>query len=395
LFPISILAIAGAVVASQIVLPIPKQPSYVTLIFLGCGLTFCGRYIADGLAVIGTSRHERALIRPRTAGLSGIRALFLRALGIHPIWRWMPSAWRKLLVGVLFALSTLALALAIFLIAIPMWQVLPDQYEKAWAVCLRARTAEEYGYCSGGTVFAPLTFVIILTPIITIAAVCRYAARRIGRLSLEKLIESDKRPPILFLRSFKDDQVRLKKPRRMLWRRLLAAGEPRATLDHILVEEATPHGPVVAIGAPGTSAPFGAARAFVDDDTWQQRVTELARNASAIVIALDDTEGVRWEFENLALAFPAKTLCVLPASFAAPGERRGKIADVLQSSASWSAVADDVRSNPSSCIGWYSREDGSTELLMSIEPSHVSYILAVRSFLLALTARTAAAVRPS
>jgi hypothetical protein len=32
---------------------------------------------------------------------------------------------------------------------------------------------------------------------------------------------------------------------------------------------------------------------------------------------------------------------------------------------------------------------------MSIEPSHVSYILAVRSFLLTVTARAAAAARPS
>jgi hypothetical protein len=92
-----------------------------------------------------------------------------------------------------------------------------------------------------------------------ILAGLRFSARRFTRLSLERLISSDTRPVILFLRSFRDDQVRLKKPVRSLFRRMISVGEPSPTLDHLLLEEGTPHGPVVAIGAPGSTPPFGAA----------------------------------------------------------------------------------------------------------------------------------------
>jgi hypothetical protein len=115
----------------------------------------------------------------------------------------------------------------------------------------------------------------------------RFIARRFSRLSLERLISNDKRPLILFLRSFHDDQVRLSKPRQLFFRRVVSVGEPRPTLDHILLEEGTPYGPVVAIGAPGSTPPFGAARKYVTDQEWRDTVAELCHQAGAVVATID------------------------------------------------------------------------------------------------------------
>lgn len=61
------------------------------------------------------------------------------------------------------------------------------------------------------------------------------------------------------------------------------------------------YGPVCAIGKPGEpSPPFGAARQYLDDASWQGAVEQLAREAQAIVVVVDETSGVQWELERIA-----------------------------------------------------------------------------------------------
>lgn len=135
----------------------------------------------------------------------------------------------------------------------------------------------------------------------------RNGARWQARAGFAERIGRDNRKPILFLRSFTDDQVRIPGTK---WLRRVALGElGRRRLDHILVEDYSAHGPVVAIGRPGDAdLPFGAARLYVPDDQWQDAVKRLADAAAHIVIVADETAGVQWEVETLLAHHRRKTL---------------------------------------------------------------------------------------
>jgi hypothetical protein len=130
------------------------------------------------------------------------------------------------------------------------------------------------------------------------AMALKRSARWLSRYSFEQTVENDPRPPILFLRSFEDDQVTLPRPPLYVtyW---LAEPKPRR-LDHALVERFSNIAPVVAIGKPGEkNLPFGAARRYIPDDEWQNVVQDIATRARGIVIIADDSPGVEWETRRM------------------------------------------------------------------------------------------------
>jgi hypothetical protein len=228
-----------------------------------------------------------------------------------------------------------------------------------------------------------------------ITAGFRNIARRFALVSVENLSQLDSRPPILFLRSFQDDQVKLSWERRGRFRNLMAVGEPSPTLDHVLLDEVTPSGPVFAIGVPGRPPPFGAARTYADDREWQDVVTQLSERAKAIVIVVDETSGVKWELDHIRdKGHAAKTLYLLPprsAAWALSSEifRR----EVFEKeTADW--VADEAlltflglqvpqaRNTVQNvaCIGWYLRPDRTIVALTTATPTKASYVCAIRMF---------------
>ena len=91
----------------------------------------------------------------------------------------------------------------------------------------------------------------------------------------------------------------------------------RRALEDILVLEFSNYGPIVAIGDPRHKTRyFGAARDFYECEDWRQAVVEHMRKSRAIIIALDETEGVGWELETLAReGLLEKTLLLCPARF--------------------------------------------------------------------------------
>jgi hypothetical protein len=110
------------------------------------------------------------------------------------------------------------------------------------------------------------------------AMALKRGARWLSRYSFEQTVKNDQGPPILFLRSFMDDQVTLPRPPLCVtyW---LAEPTPRR-LDHALVERFSTVAPIVAIGKPGEkNLPFGAARRYVPDKEWQDVVEEFAMRA--------------------------------------------------------------------------------------------------------------------
>jgi formylglycine-generating enzyme required for sulfatase activity len=65
-------------------------------------------------------------------------------------------------------------------------------------------------------------------------------------------------------------------------------------------------GPFVAIGRPGESlATPGASRMYVADDAWQTQVSDLLQRCGAVVLQPAQSEGIRWEEEQVLMRVPS------------------------------------------------------------------------------------------
>ena len=215
--------------------------------------------------------------------------------------------------------------------------------------------------------------------------IARYFARRLARVSAETLLQEDKRPPVLFLRSFHDDQVHLTWGSRGRFRDWVAFGEPSPSLDHLVLYGAIPLGPVVAIGRPGAPVPFGIPRTYVSDDAWQSEVMHLAEIAKAIVIVLDDTAGVKWEAHHVQ---SGRTLYLIPPRFASPELAIELLNDQL---IKLSAPSDDTTDGTSDveltcpCIGWYLNKKSEIIVLTCESATATAYAIALRLYAITQT----------
>lgn len=127
----------------------------------------------------------------------------------------------------------------------------------------------------------------------------RWAERAATRV-YQNVRDWDERAPVLFLRQFDQDDAKLKAHSRDPILHVVAGVARPQTMDELLIEHATPYGPVVAIGDPRGAAPrLGAARVFVEGagTEWQEVVQGLARAACAVVMCPGTNEGVRWELD--------------------------------------------------------------------------------------------------
>ena len=352
-------------------------------IFAGC-LAVVAPIMIVAFHVITGSAGEKALIalpKGRTFGaVSSIQAIF----GVHPVSLYLSSRFRRITALGLFGVCQFVLGLSVIiaLLFVPFVLVgLVQSFEVA-----RSEIAFRLGELVGA-IIAPFFWLPIF---IGIAAGLRYCARYLSRTSLELMVSKDARAPILFLRSFSDDQVRLVRPKRGLLARLVLLGEPRPTLDHILLEEGTPEGPVVAIGAPGSHPPFGAARAYVSEDDWKGVVSDLAQRSNNVIMAIDETAGIQWEWnEMLRAKFSPKVLYLLPPRLTFPTEARRVVANLRAASHPPTDLFDGLQrfldGNTRPCIGWCFGESGRLTVYTTLHPSENSYRIAVRDDLREVT----------
>jgi hypothetical protein len=117
-------------------------------------------------------------------------------------------------------------------------------------------------------------------------------ARRYFQISADSLLAVDKRAPILFLRSFTDDE------------RVKYGNSQNALLDFSLETRLANHfsqfGPFIAIGSPQETIPQpGAARVILSDDEWQSRVLGWMESANLIVMYCGTTKWVNWELQKI------------------------------------------------------------------------------------------------
>jgi hypothetical protein len=143
--------------------------------------------------------------------------------------------------------------------------------------------------------------------------------RRLIATRAERLLGQDQRRPVLYLRSFSDED-RDRGPAgalRSLNGRELASSTPawgsreQDALSAVLGEV----GPYVAIGKPREAVPeLGAARMYLPDDEWQAKVQQLSGEARLVIVRVGQSEGLRWEIGELVRQDnPVKLLFLLPA----------------------------------------------------------------------------------
>lgn len=163
-----------------------------------------------------------------------------------------------------------------------------------------------------------LVFLLMMAAGVTVAGQTAAPARLFRRLSMpaiKRRLSEDERAPVLFLRSFQDDDlvVRIRnRVRASIAERLSLLDD--STFEDLIAWRAATLGPVVAIGQPGTRLqPLGAVRDYFTDDEWQPAVRERISGASAVVFLVGRSPGAQWELGQLiANAALAKTLFVFP-----------------------------------------------------------------------------------
>ena len=123
----------------------------------------------------------------------------------------------------------------------------------------------------------------------------------------------DPRPPIVLLRSFRDEDTSIQ---RSLDRQVLVGLFEKIPerLDELLEQSLHPYGPVIAIGRPKEALPsLGAAREYVLDADWKSFVETRLREAGLVVGILGDTDGFVWEMGAVfRLSMREKLILVVP-----------------------------------------------------------------------------------
>jgi hypothetical protein len=218
-----------------------------------------------------------------------------------------------------------------------------------------------------------------------VARSLRRRARRRALLSAEAARQLDRRPPIVFLRAFRDDQVSLAAARLPLLMRLIDPGGIGGRLEELIVQEYTGLGPVLAIGDPAHPLPpLGVSRMYCSGDTWQETVDGLMRESARIVIAVDASAvigpngvptGLAWEITRLRdKGVLDKTTFIWP-----PEDARAP--DALERLLRLIDPADRIVRPPiaGACLALCVRPSGDALLLTAKHVTEVEYTLALRA----------------
>ena len=132
--------------------------------------------------------------------------------------------------------------------------------------------------------------------------------------SADVVARTDPRPPVLYLRSFRDEArvfdylepgPRLRNPWLPIGGHLSIDNYLTATVERLV-------GPFVALGNPDdVFAPAGAARSYADSRSWREQFVALAARCAAIVVAPASAGGLAWELGYLRAGGESAKLHIL------------------------------------------------------------------------------------
>ncbi|PYP90015.1 MAG: hypothetical protein DMF61_02100 [Blastocatellia bacterium AA13] len=112
----------------------------------------------------------------------------------------------------------------------------------------------------------------------------KYRSRqRLASLQVEELIRNDKRPPVLYLRSFREDNMNA---------RAIVLQSIEQEMKSVLFDI----GPFVAFAEPDSHpSAAGAFRLKADRETWHGAVCEAMSKARLVIMRVSDSPGFLWE----------------------------------------------------------------------------------------------------
>jgi hypothetical protein len=140
--------------------------------------------------------------------------------------------------------------------------------------------------------------------LLVLGVVTFWVARRLGSAEARRVMLSDPRPPVLYLRSSGDDRLKLRTAtfgrsslvERFTFRRL-------DRFEEVLVWYLSRYGPVIAVNPPGSGlAPLRTARETIDSADWHSAMANwMARSALIVFLAPPDrvTQGRQWELRTV------------------------------------------------------------------------------------------------
>jgi len=145
--------------------------------------------------------------------------------------------------------------------------------------------------------------IIVLAVVSSIGASLIVRGQRLWPADARRLLRTDPRPPVVYLRSFRDDRDTGVQSPTQLGQFSVAIPNPTEEQDLARVLGAV--GPVLAIGNPTERLPvLGAARIYVANDRWQDVVHQLIAAARMIVLRSGQTPGLAWEVARVARKVP-------------------------------------------------------------------------------------------
>ena len=150
--------------------------------------------------------------------------------------------------------------------------------------------------------------------------ICLFRAKQYLQIAADSLLGNDKRPPILFLRSFSDD------PKVTATAGLGHEGLAYLldlSLETRLANHFMDFGPFIAVGSPQEKIPqIGAARVKLSDEEWQNSVTNWMQESSAVVLYAGTTKWVSWELQRIIEGgWTTKLILLFPPVLPFPGFR--------------------------------------------------------------------------
>jgi hypothetical protein len=129
--------------------------------------------------------------------------------------------------------------------------------------------------------------------------------------SAEALTQSDPRPPVVYLRSFQDDRVT---DEGSINHRMVSFLGALNSEEEDLAAVLSEIGPCIAVGHPGERLPqVGAARMYLRDAEWRDRVSQLMSSARLVAIRAGHTDGLWWEVATAArMVRPERLIFLIP-----------------------------------------------------------------------------------
>lgn len=216
----------------------------------------------------------------------------------------LPARKRRPVLGAVMILAACAIPILMLLslAALVFFLLLPEMF-----------SGDRFGPCLWCTVVA-IGYALVVGGGTRMASRTLFTNGR-GHVQVDALtlLRKDKRPPVLYLRSFDDDGV----PDLNGWKVQLGT---TLTVEMSLAKALYGIGPLVSIGRPGEKLPMlGTNRFYVADEDWMLAVEHFLDIAQAVVIVIGLSSGVRWEIEA-ALARREKVVFMFP--FIMPEARR-------------------------------------------------------------------------